>query len=101
MLRQKELCPAPQNCPDVLTVEPDAGPSAMPCELCPQLALQRYLASPGGLLVQIVIDLDFALQAGVTLRLADIPYPEFLLLRQLAEERDRYQAEEIRKKAKR
>lgn len=73
----------------------------MPCELCPRQALQRYLASPGGLLIQVVIDLDFALQTGVTLRLSDIPYPDFLLLRQLVEERDKFQTEEIRKQSKR
>jgi hypothetical protein len=59
------------------------------------------LASPGGLLIQVVIDLDFALQTGVTLRLSDIPYPDFLLLRQLVEERDKFQTEEIRKQSKR
>jgi hypothetical protein len=59
------------------------------------------LASPGGLLLQVVIDLDFALQTGVTLRLSDIPYPDFLLLRQLVEERDKFQTEEIRKQSKR
>jgi hypothetical protein len=34
-------------------------------------------------------------------RLDEIPYPVFLLLRQLTEERDKFQAEEIRKGQKR
>ena len=58
------------------------------------------MESPEGLQLQIVIDLDFALQAGVTIRLADIPYPEFLLLRQLAEERTKHEVEEIKKRSK-
>lgn len=101
MLRQKDLCPKPQNCPEVLTVEPDADATAMPCDGCPQQALNNYLASPAGYLLQVVVDLDFALQAGVTIRLADILYPEFLLLRQLAEERSKHEIEEIERKSKR
>ena len=53
--------------------------------------------SPGGPLIAAVIDLDFALQVKIAIGLADIPYPVFLLLRQLAEERDKHQAEQIRK----
>ena len=101
LLREKDLCPMPQNCPEVLTVEPDAGPSAMPCDGCPQQLLRDYMVSPAGLLLQVVIDLDFALQAHVSIRMADIPYPEFLLLRQLAEERSKHDLEEMKKKQKR
>ena len=100
-MREKDLCPTPQYCPYALTEAPDAGPIALPCEGCPLLLLHQYLASPGGSLIQVVIDLDFALQAGVTVRLAEIPYPEFLLLRQLAEERTKHEVEEIQKKSKR
>ena len=78
--------------------EPLAGPTALPCDGCPSQALQEYLASPGGLLISTVTDLDFAMQAGAAVRLSDISYPEFLLLRQLVEERDKYQAERIRKR---
>jgi hypothetical protein len=85
----------------VLNLEPGAGPSALPCEGCPQQALLEYLGSPGGLIIQSTIDLDFSLQAGITVRLDEIPYPVFLLLRQLTEERDKFQAEEIRKGQKR
>jgi hypothetical protein len=55
------------------------------------------LESPGGQLISAVIDLDYALQAGVVVRLDEIPYTVFILLRQLSEERDKFQAEEIRK----
>jgi len=81
--------------------EPLADASALPCDGCPQQALQQYLASPAGLLMSAVFDLDFALQVGVTVTLDEIPYPAFLLLRHLAEERDKYQAEEARKSSKR
>jgi hypothetical protein len=81
-------------------LEPLAGPDALPCEHCPQVALSEYLGSPGGQMILAVIDLDFALQAGITVHLEDVSYPTFLLLRQLAEERDRYQADEIRKSSK-
>jgi len=81
----------------VLTEEPGAGPDALPCDGCPQLALQQFLASPAGALIRVLLDLDFAIQLGVQVSLREIPYTMFLLLRQLAEERDKYQAEEIRK----
>jgi hypothetical protein len=77
--------------------DPLAGPSALPCDACPAVALSTYLASPCGQQILAVIDLDFALQAGFTVTLQEVAYPMFLLLRQLAEERDKYQAEEIRK----
>jgi hypothetical protein len=78
--------------------EPLAGPSALPCEGCPEQGLSSYLESPGGQLISLVIDLDFALQTGVAIKLNEIPYPEFLLLRQLMEERGRYETEQIQKK---
>jgi hypothetical protein len=81
-------------------LEPLAGPTALPCEGCPEQALSDYLGSPGGQLISAVVDLDYALQAGVAVRLDEIPYTAFVLLRQLSEERDKFQAEEIRKQNK-
>jgi hypothetical protein len=101
MLRQKDLCPTPAECPEVLIYDPLAGSSALPCPECPRQALQSYLESPGGRLMSIVIDLDFALQAGIAVPLDSIPYPEFLLLRQLADERAEYEKEQIQEQAKR
>jgi hypothetical protein len=100
-MHQKDLCPGAQNCPEVLTVEPDAAYTALPCDGCPQQALRNYLVSPDGQLIQAVIDLDFALQAGITIPLSAIPYPDFLLLRTLMEERNRRDLEEMQKKSKR
>ena len=98
MLRQKDLCPSPAECSYVLMEEPDAGSDALPCAQCPALLLREYLQSPGGQMISAVIDLDFALQAGITVTLSQIPYPAFLLLRQLADERTQYEKEQMEKR---
>jgi hypothetical protein len=97
MLRNKDLCPGPSACPDVLQENPEPGPLAYPCDLCPLLALREYLASPAGHLISVVIDLDYAIQTGIPVGLDQITYPEFLALRQLTEERNRFESEEIKK----
>jgi hypothetical protein len=97
LLRRQELCPEPQNCPEVLTEEPDAGPFALPCNGCPRQALDDYLKAPESALLQATVDLDYALIMGITLTLDKIPYPVFILLRQLFNERQKYNAEEIKK----
>jgi hypothetical protein len=51
--------------------------------------------------VGIVVDLDFAIQAGIGVGLDRITYPEFLLLRQLADERAAYEKEQIQEQSKR
>lgn len=98
MLRSQDLCPSPSECPEVLNLDPEAGPNALPCSGCPATELDEYLASPPGRLISQVIDLDFALQAGVTLTLKDFTYVDFLLLRILHEERQKYQTEQMKKK---
>ncbi len=98
MLRQKDLCPTPAECPYVLEDDPGAGSEAAPCELCPALLLREYLQSSSGRMISAVIDLDFALQAGITVTLGQISYPAFLLLRQLADERTQYETERMKKK---
>lgn len=70
---------------------------AQPCLECPQAKLAEYLDSPPGKRLAIVIDLDFALQVGFHLTLADVSFYEFRLLRLLAEERRNWESEEIRK----
>jgi hypothetical protein len=100
MLRSEQLCPGPGECPEVLMMDPMAGADALPCPECPRTLLAEYLASPGGRLISVVIDLDFALQAGMSVDLGQVPYPEFLLLRQLIEERDKFQIEEMEKRTK-
>jgi len=63
--------------------------------------LDAYLGTAAGQLIGQTIDLDFALQAGVTVSLRDITYPEFLLLRLLSEERNKFQEEEMKKATRR
>jgi hypothetical protein len=101
MLRRGQLCPGPGECGDVLMRDPFANANSEPCAECPLALLDEYLASPGGRVIAHTIDLDFALQAGVTIRLDDIPYPEFLLLRFLSEERNRFHEEEAKKASER
>jgi hypothetical protein len=78
--------------------EPLAGPDALPCSECPEQLLSDYLASPCGRLISRVIDLDFALRAGMNISFDQVDYPEFLILRQLFDQRDQWETEEINKK---
>jgi hypothetical protein len=71
------------------------------CEECPLSLLEDYLGSAAGQLIQQTIDLDFALQAGVSIGLDEITYPEFLRLRLLTEERTRISNEQMRESGRR
>jgi hypothetical protein len=93
MLRRDQLCPGPAECGAVLMANPFATMDSPRCDECPLVLLDELLATARGQLIAQTIDLDFALQAGVTVTLAEIPYPEFLLLRLLTEERNRFNAE--------
>jgi hypothetical protein len=102
MFRQKDLCPGPMDCPYVRMEEPLAGEEDLPCDGCPAQLLREYLESPGGRVMSVVIDLDFALQLpGSGIQLSQILYHEWVLIRQLAEERDKFQSEEMRKQIER
>lgn len=81
-----------------MNIDPFADANSPPCDGCPMALLDEYLAGATGRLIGQAIDLDFALQEGVTIRMSDIPYPEFLLLRFLNEERIRYNNEEASKR---
>jgi len=97
MLRRKDLCPGSSVCPYVQMEDADAVETydpPLPCEECPEQALQQYLDSPAGRLIGTVIDLDAALQAGMTITLSNVTYPEFVVLRLLLEERDKFTTEE-------
>ena len=96
MLRQSDLCPEPAECPEVLNIDPYAKPGALPCAECPRQRLTDYLSSVAGPLVLAALDLDSALQLNIPVTLDQIPYHVFLLLRQLAAERAKYQTEQIR-----
>jgi hypothetical protein len=93
MLRRDQLCPGPGDCAYVLMADPRASVNSPRCDECPITLLDDYLGSPAGLLISATIDLDFALQAGVTVSLREIGFPEFLRLRLLTQERNRYNAE--------
>jgi hypothetical protein len=97
-LRRDDLCPGAEECPDVLMANPFANAESSRCEECPLALLENHLATPAGQLIQRTLDLDFALQAGVTVTLQDITYLEFLMLRFFVQERNRYQAEVVGRK---
>ena len=92
MFRRAELCPSPSECP--------YADGEDRCDECPLTRLDEYLSSSGGQIIGQTIDLDFALQAGVTVTLAEIPYPVFLLLRLLHEERNRFQEESMKRSSR-
>jgi hypothetical protein len=101
MLRRDQLCPGPGECSYVLMEDPLATADSPRCEDCPLSLLEDYLGSPAGQLIRAAIDLDFALQAGVSISLKEITYAEFLLLRSLTEERNRFHEELMRKPSER
>ena len=82
-------------------LEPLADSDSPRCEECPLTLLDDYLRSTSGMLVQQTIDLDFALQAGMSISLAEVTFPEFLWLRLLGEERNRFHEETMRKASER
>jgi hypothetical protein len=77
---------------------PDPADMPLRADGCPEQHLSDYLASPGARLISAVIDLDFALRAGMSVSFDKVGYPEFLILRQLFEQRDKWETEEINKK---
>ncbi len=104
MFRRKDICPGASVCPYVRMEDPGVAASdetPLPCDKCPEQYLQHYLDSPSGKLLGVVIDLDAALQAGMTVTLGQMTYPEFVVLRQLLEERDAYTTEEQKRKTQR
>lgn len=92
MLRRGELCPGAAQCPYVPAMR-----DPQPCDECPVLLLDEYLASRAGQLIAATIDLDFALQMGVTVSLCEITFPEFLRLRLLSEERNKFHEETMKR----
>ena len=67
---------------------------------CPREKLNQYLASPLGRVIQWVIDLDFALERRFQVSLNDVTWTEFQLLRIIAEEKQRWENEEIERSQK-
>src|SRR4051812_26942570 len=97
MLRSRDLCPTASECPEALNADQSEGLNVEPCFECPAIRLEEYLASPRGQMISLAIDLDFAVQSGISVTLADMSYLDFLLLRILNEERNKYQIEEMKK----
>ena len=54
------------------------------------------LETPDGDLLSRVLDIDFALRAGVTVTLSEINVEEFSALKVLHSERDRYEMEQTK-----
>ena len=76
--------------------DPFAGPQSPRCEECPLTVLDAYMGTPVGQSINQIFDLEFALQAGVTITLSEISYREFVLLRYLNQERNRLMEESFR-----
>lgn len=72
-----------------------------PCEECPLELLNSYLQSPYGRVIQLVVDLDFALERRMAVTLDQMTYLEFHMLRLLSEEKQRWENEEFERKSKR
>jgi hypothetical protein len=72
-----------------------------PCEECPLELLNAYLQSPYGRMIQLVVDLDFALERRIVVTLGQMTYLEFQMLRLLGEEKQRWQNEEIERQSRR
>lgn len=75
----------------------DGGPQpdAAPCTACPGLRLDLCLQfTEAGRLVRSAMEIDWASKCGIQIRMEDVSYPEFLRLRMLAEERQKFELEE-------
>lgn len=81
-----------------MEAQPSDDYSGLPCDGCPEQLLLRYMHSPLGMLIGTVLDYDCAMQLGFAVPLDRIPYPVFLLLRQLGEERVKFHEEESKRK---
>jgi hypothetical protein len=101
-LRRDALCPGPVECAPAQIEQPEVHEAdVQPCLDCPLEMLNAYLQSPAGRVMQLVVDLDFALERRMTVTLEQVSYLEFQMLRVLGEEKVRWQTEEIEKQAKR
>ena len=89
LFRRKKLCPGPQGC-DIAKYE---NGGTEPCPECAGVKLDEFLNTVRGRQIALVTGIDRAIQAGITYGPHDLTYPEFLLLRVLAEERDAFSDE--------
>ena len=68
---------------------------------CPSAKLDMHMATMAGRQISMVLDLDRAHQAGLTLGPHDLTYLELLLLQLLQEQRDAYTEEMMKESQKR
>lgn len=95
-MRRDRLCPGLDDCASAQIEQAQARePEPARCAECPLEKLDAYLESRLGRAIQSVVDWDFALERRMSVALSDVTYQEFQLLRMLAEERNKWQAEEI------
>ena len=71
------------------------------CSECPGDKLDLFLATLRGQQMQIVIDADRDIQAGLTYGPGDLTYTETLLLRVLIAERDAFTEEKMKESQQR
>lgn len=76
--------------------DPLAGADAEACDECPAALLAAYMDTVAGHRIKSANDLLFALELGVSISQSEIQYPEFVLLRILTEERNRFHSEDQR-----
>ena len=69
---------------------PDAPDNETRCAQCPLTRLDDAFAGPAGDLLSRVLDIEFALSAGVSVTLSDMTTEEFQVLRLVQSERKRY-----------
>jgi hypothetical protein len=102
-LRRDQLCAGPHACDESTEVRSEPVPGAPDgllmrrerCESCPLNQIDAAVVQEP--VQHRAFNLDFALQAGVRIGLEDISCDEWQALKILRTERDRYQAEQMKK----
>lgn len=96
MFRRKDLCPTPEMC----HYAQEESVDGLPCEGCPEQYLDAYLNSADGQPILATVELDAAIQVGLKVGLEQIPYPQFVLLRQLVDQRNKFSIEDMERNRK-
>lgn len=80
-------------------VQPFPDLDALPCEECPRVRLDQHMAhTVQGRVLKRALDLDWARRVGIQLRMSEVSYHEFLILRLLQEERDKFEKEDMERR---
>lgn len=96
-LRRDRLCEGPHACDEAAEIRDENGwlLRRERCEACPLDKLDRAIGE--NVVLIRCFDLDFALNAGVRLTLNELDVEEWRALKCLRIERDKYQAEQMKK----